>query len=277
MTHQCMQCGSQTRAGAKFCHQCGTPIATTSLPPTMPFATPPPTTDTPPTARFGAATEAMPAPSAYLSQMPQTYQAPMPMPPMPPQKARSGFKIVLITLSIIFALGVASVIGAAFFIRNKVEQARRDRTLSLPTISEAPESVPDDKLGAPPYPGAKRTKTVSGGFGPFGGSVVEFTTSDSVEKVADFYRDHFRDLEERVSEINDEKDGKPSVIFTVGNDAEGRVITITKDDRNSRLTKIVMLGGGVMAPPPPRTGRPGSPPDMAPPPPPPPDMPPPRR
>ncbi|MFN7931520.1 MAG: zinc-ribbon domain-containing protein [Blastocatellia bacterium] len=159
MTYQCMQCGSQTRAGAKFCHQCGTPIATTSLPPTMPFAAPPPTAETQPQAfeaaaapRTAAATEAMPASTAYISQMPQTYQAPMPV-PMLPQKSRSGFKIVMITLAIIFAFGIASVIGAAFFIKNQVQQNAQK------IFKTNPASVPDDQLGVPPYPMAKRVST----------------------------------------------------------------------------------------------------------------------
>lgn len=275
MTHQCMQCGSPTRAGAKFCHQCGTPIATSSLPPTMPFPAPPTASETRPQAfesasRTAAATEAMPTPTAYMSQMPQTYQPPMPM-PQPPQKSRGGFKIVMITLAIIFALGIASVIGAAFFIRSKVEQARRNFP-SLPTISDAPDSVPDDRLGAPMYPGAKRTKTVSGGFGKFNGAVVEFTTSDSVDKVADFYREYFQGKEQyQVREVS--SDDEPSVVFTVGNNTGTRVITITEDDKNSRLTKIVMVGGNIMAPP--RGGAPVPPPEMAPPPPPPPGAPPP--
>lgn len=289
MTYQCLNCGSQTRAGAKFCHLCGTPIATTSLPPTMPIGTTPPTSEArpqsasfeaPPAPRTTAATEAMPTPTAYISQAPQTYHTPpYPMPMQQHKKSHGGFKIVLITLAIIFALGIASVIGAVFFVRNKVQQVRRNIP-SLPSINTSEASVPDDKIGAPVYPGAKRNSTVSGGFGPYSGTVVEFTSNDDLEKVADFYRDFYRGKEEfQFHEISntDDDTGERSVVFQVGSNTGTRIITLTPDEKNARRTKIVMVGGGMA--PPPKGGGQGLPPrgDIPVPPPPPADVVPPRR
>ena len=198
----------------------------------------------------------MPAPTAYISQAPQTYHTPHPMHMQPPSKSRGGFKIVLITLGIIFALGIASVIGTVFFVRNKVREVRRNIP-SLPSTSA--DSVPDDKLGAPVYPGAKRNTTVSGGFGQYSGSVVEFTTNDDLEKVADFYRDYFRGKEEfQLREVSNTDDdaGERSVIFTVGSDRGKSIITLTPNGKNAKGTKIVMLGGTMAGPPPAPRGLP---------------------
>jgi hypothetical protein len=284
MTHQCMQCGSPTRAGAKFCHQCGTPIATSSLPPTMPFPAPPTASETRPQAfesapRTAAATEAMPAPTAYMSQMPQTYQPPMPR-SLPPQKSRSGFKIVMITLAVIFALGIASVIGAAFFIRNQVQRARREFP-QFPAGNTNPASVPDDRLGVPPYPGAKRISTKAGSFGPFSGFVVEYTTSDDFDRVVAFYRAYFEreEINPAQASVSDSDTGERSMTWQMGTDSGGGVLTI-KQEIASKLIKILIMSGGKM----PLPGAPGAHPPPPPPgveaPPPPPDVeapPPPRR
>lgn len=283
MTYQCLNCGSQTRAGAKFCHLCGTPIATTSLPPTMPIGNPPPTAETRPQStsspaapRTAAATEAMSAPTAYIPQTPQTYHTPMPV--QPSTKSRGGFKIVLITLAIIFALGIASVIGAVFFVRNKVREARKNLP-SIPAVRESADSVPDEKLGVPIFPGAKRGTTKSADFMGYSGLVVEFTTDASIEKVANFYRDQFRGKDGVQSNQTSDED-EEKVVFTLGTNQGPRIITITPDSRNPQLTKFVILGGnlpGSLSGP--QDGLPGHPPVEVPPlppgaPPPPPPAPP---
>ena len=276
MTHQCLNCSSQTRTGAKFCHQCGAPIATTSLPPTMPLgAAAPATENRPPSSSFeaaprgAAATEAMHAATAYMPQTPQTYHTPHPMARQPPKKSRGGFKIVMITLAIIFALGIASVVGAVFFVKNRVNEARR----RLPPIGNSSgENVTEEKLGAPIYPGARRNGAQSADFGPFSGSVAEFTTNDDLDKVAAFYRADFHDKEEfqvREDRNSDDDTGERSVVFQVGFSGGTRIITITPDKRNPKRTKIVIVGGGMLAPPPPPKGAPqGHPPDVEVPPPP---------
>ncbi|MBS1807218.1 MAG: hypothetical protein JST84_03390 [Acidobacteria bacterium] len=294
MTHHCLNCGSQTRAGAKFCHLCGTPIATTSLPPTMPIGTTPPamemrpqpaTFEAPPPPKNTAATEAMPAPTAYISQAPQTYHTPYPMQMPQPKKARGGFKIVLITLAIIFALGIASVIGAAFFVKSKVEQARRNLP-RLPKINQPMGNIPADKLGIPAYPGAEQGSETSGDLGPFSGRVVEFTTADEMDKVVEFYRTYYRgkeDVQFREVSTKDSDTGERAVTLTLTTEGQGQVIVITPENQNGKKTKIVMIGGA-MGPMPsgPRNGGDRMPPGkegIPPPPdaPPPPDFPRPRR
>ena len=215
----------------------------------------------------------MPAPTAYISQTPQTYHTP-PYPIAQQNKARGGFKIVLITLAIIFALGIASVIGAVFFVRSKVQQVRRGLP-NLPKISKTTDPISPDKLGAPIYPGAEQGDAISGDGGPFSGTVVEYTTTDEMGKVAEFYRNYYRGKEEyQFREVNskDSDTGERSVTFTVTTNGQGRVIVITPDDKNNKLTKIVMIGGS-MAPPVPKNGGARVPPDADFPPPPPPPAP----
>ena len=125
MSGQCISCGSQTRAGAKFCHACGTPVAATDLPPTMRMDTPqtvedsisaPPSRPEPQTSapRFNPPVEPQSVPSAYLPQAPQTYHQQSHL--QPPKKKSGALKYVLISLAIIIFLGAASIIGAVYVV-----------------------------------------------------------------------------------------------------------------------------------------------------------------
>lgn len=272
MAIQCTTCGTQTRPGAKFCHACGTPISTASLPSTLPLGTPPPVAEArtaPTTPQPAAATEAMNAPSAYLPQTPQTYHAPPPVAMEPTKKSGNTLKVVLISLALIMVLGIASVIGAVYFVGKKASQtlAEMKQRGNFPTVSQGPESVPDDKLGVPIYPGAKRENTVSGSLGPMSGAVVTFSTKDSVEEVAQFYRDHFKgNKDQPLNEISDSGDanGEGSVVFQVNRADGSRLLTISPHDKKRNLTEIVLIiGNGVPGmqnlpvPPPPPPPPPG--------------------
>ncbi len=259
MAIQCTTCGTQTRSGAKFCHACGTPIATAALPSTLPL---PPVTETRTAPQPAAATEAINIPTSYLPQTPQTYHAPPPLTPMgTSKKSGSTLKIVLISLAIIMALGIASVIGAVYFVSKKASQKLADlKKNGLPNVSSDAGSVPDDKLGVPIYPGAKREKTVSGSLAGVSGGVVIFSTKDDVEEVAAFYRDHFKGKQNQsVSEISDSNDDEGEVVFQVNGDDGSRFLTISSGDRN-RTEIVVVIGKGI-------PGMRGMPPPLPPPPP----------
>ncbi len=260
MAIQCTICGTQTRSGAKFCHACGTPISTTSLPPTLPLGAPVSATKPAPLA---AETEAIHIPSSYLPQTPQTYHVPPPLAPMQ-KKSGSTLKIVLISLALIAVLGIVSVIGAVFYVSKRASRAIAElKKNGLPTVTDRAESVPDDQLGVPIYPGAKRENTVSGSFGPMSGAVVTFSTKDDVEEVAAFYRAHFKGTpNQQLNEISDSADakGESSVVFQVNGEGGSRLITISPHARNPRRTEIVVIIGN---------GVPGMPGPIPPPPPPP--------
>lgn len=281
MSIQCSTCGIQTRNGAKFCHACGTPIATTALPSTLPLGAPPPVTEVPfspppsalpTTPQAATSTDAINAsavnlPSAYLAQTPQTYHtAPPPLAPMSTKKSNNTVKIVLISLTLLVVLGVASIIGAVFFISKKASQTIADiKQKGLPTISSNAESVPDEKLGVPIYPGAKRESTISGGLGGVSGAVVTFSTPDDVAEVADFYRSHWKQKpDQQINEISDTGDSNQndSVVFQLNGEGGPRVITIAPKGRNGQSTEIVIIVGngvpglkGIPPPPPPPAPR----------------------
>ena len=268
MTIQCTSCGTQTRAGAKFCHACGTPIATTSLPSTLPLGAAPPSSETrtAPTAPQPAAeTEAINIPTSYFPQTPQTYHAPPPLTPMgTSKKSGNTLKIVLISLAIIMALGIASVIGAVYFVSKRVSPALAELKKNIPTVTSNNEKVSEEKLGMPIYPGARQENAVSGSLGSMSGTVVTFLTKDDVEEVAAFYRDHFKDKpDQQLNEISDSADakGEGSVVFQVNGEGGSRMITISPHDRNRNRTEIVVMIGngvpgmpGIPQPPPPPKG-----------------------
>jgi hypothetical protein len=274
MAYQCTSCGSQTRPGAKFCHTCGTPVATTSLPPTMPMGASPATGERKPISSSfessappkAAATEATSPPTAYIPQTPQTYHTP-PYPMHPPKKSGKTVKVVLITLAIFVVLSLAGIIGGVYIASKKASEkfAELKRT-GLPTVTSDPNSVPDDKLGVPVYPGAKRTSTFSGGLGPLSGTVVEFVTDDDLDEVAEFYRAHFAGQEGQqlrvVSEDNRE------VVFQVSGPEGTRIITVSPNDNNAKQTKIVILSGRNQEQTDRPRGRIPPPPEVPPPPPP---------
>ncbi len=261
MMIQCTICGTQTRSGAKFCHACGTPIATASLPSTLPLGAVPPVIESKPFQSPAAETEAINMPTSYLPQTPQTYHAP-PMAPVSPVKKSSGtLKVVLISLAIIMALGIASVIGAVYFVSKKISPAIAElKKNGIPSVSTNPNSVSDDELGVPPYPGAKREDTVSTKAGPMSGAVVTFSTKDEVEEVATFYRNHFKEQPDlQINEISDSNNPEGEVIFQVNGKEGPRFITISEGKRAGRTEIVIIIGKGI-------PGMPGMPPPPPPPP-----------
>ena len=275
MAIQCAICGTQTRSGAKFCHACGTPIATSSLPSTLPLGATssatetramPPSLATPTAPQARADTEGMNASTSYFPQTPQTYHAPPPFAPAgTSKKSGNTLKIVLISLAIIMALGIASIVGAIYFVSKKVSPALAElKKNGLPTFSTDPKSVPDEKLGVPIYPGAKREDTASTEAGSMSGAVVTFSTKDDVEEVAAFYREHFKDQPNlqinEISESNDSNNSEGEVVFQVNGEGGARFITISPDKKRDRRTQIVIIvGKGI-------PGMPGMPPPPPPPP-----------
>ncbi len=250
MTHQCLNCGSQTRAGAKFCHLCGTPIATTSLPPTMPLGTAAQTsaqTAPPPAAsRTAAATEAMPAPTAYISQTPQTYHKPHPMPTQPPKKSGHTFKVILITLLVLVALGLGAVATGVFLVRKGVERATRNG-MNFPIgdvrVSTKKEDINEETLGVPLYPGAQsetpfvirgNNEKGSGSFGTF-----TFTTTDDVDEVVDFYKEKLGE-NTRVSDVTGQ--GNRVVTLSLIENNANKTIVVTAADDKTKIVVTSILG-----------------------------------
>jgi len=167
-----------------------------------------------------------------------------PRPPVPPQPPRSGSNIVAIVLLvlalIVLVSGIAVWTGLRFLshnLRMQVEErGGRNKEVSINTpvgSIEVHHDVNQDNLGLPIYPGATRVKdkdsaAVNLGFG--GEQSVQilaakFETSDSLERVKAFYKEH---LGSEVTKFTDQgSDGKT-----------------TFEIKTHNLEKVVALEGG---------------------------------
>ena len=255
MSDQCISCGSQTREGAKFCHACGTPVATTNLPPTMKMEPPKTVEDSipapPPVAephtsapRFNPPVEHQSAPSTYLPQAPQTYHQQSHL--QPPKKKSGALKYVLISLAIIIFLGAASIIGAVYVVGQKFQQiakhAQAKGTVPLPQgfpeISYGKDAA--DKLGVPIYPGAKSENfafDVRDEQKGYSAGTAIFSTEDDVDEVVKFYKNHYG---EKAQTTDNRSNDKRTVDIKINEGNGGKHIVITEgEDKN----QIVIVGG----------------------------------
>ena len=167
-----------------------------------------------------------------------------PRPPVPPQPPRSGSNIVAIALLvlalIVLVSGIAVWTGLRFLshnLRMQVEErGGRNKEVSINTpvgSIEVHHDVNEDSLGLPIYPGATRVKdkdsaAVNLGFGGEASVQVlaaKFETSDSLERVKAFYKEH---LGSEVTKFTDQgSDGKT-----------------TFEIKTHNLEKVVALEGG---------------------------------
>lgn len=182
MAQFCTKCGTAIPEGMKFCTGCGATIGETSATVADAPAAPPPAVSNPSPAAPAATAPAASSGSPVL-------------------------KIVLIVLAVLVFLGLLSVGSCVYFIyraKQRVTQFEKQvhATYPVPTAtpqapaqtgtpaSPGPSPVPVVDLGVPIYPGA--TASEGGGqlsLGAGGIKVQQFTTSDSVDKVAAFYKE----------------------------------------------------------------------------------------
>jgi hypothetical protein len=151
----------------------------------LPFAPPPPP---------AATTETMNAQTAYMPQTPQTYHAPPLRMEPPKKKSSTALKIVLITFVFLLLAVVAAIWMGVRWANRAADRVRREG-INLPDfgVSLNKDDITEAAMGVPPYPGAVaetpiilrgKNREGSGSFGTF-----TFTTKDSVDKVAEFYKE----------------------------------------------------------------------------------------
>ncbi len=273
MSFQCPKCGTQTRDGAKFCHGCGTPIGTATLPSNMPsgeIKTPPmpqpqpplqatKSADLPPAApsapprntsgSFGAPTETMNAPSGYQSQMPQTYH-PQNVQARPPKKSSGVLKAILITLGVLLLLGTIFIGAAVYMVKDKFQEiAKAAENGSFPvgdgvTINTGKAADKDFEEFIYPNSDRKGFSISAKGKndkGKFNGGVAMFTTDDDIDEVVDFYKEKFGD---KVAVKDTRVDERRTVEMTVNTENGGKKIIVSNDNTNKEKTLIVIAGGG---------------------------------
>jgi len=174
-----------------------------------------------------------------MSRSPQPPRA-----PIPPQPPRSGSNIVAIALLvlalIVLVSGVAVWTGLRFLSHNlrmqvaDREGGNKEVSINTPVGSiEVHHDVNQDSLGLPIYPGAtpvkdKDSASVNLGFGGEASVqvlVAKFETSDSLERVRAFYKEH---LGSEVTKLTDQG-------------WEGKT---TFEIKTHNLEKVVALEGG---------------------------------
>lgn len=241
MAVYCAKCGTMVDPGAKFCQSCGTPAPTPVQAAAPPSYAPPP----PPQAQW-----APPPPG----QQPPAYPAQAPMAPPPPKKSGGALKVILIALGVIVILVVVGIIGISLFVKKTVldnisvkEGPGGKGEISINTPGgqlklSSKNEISEEKLGVPIYPGAKAdegagsisfTGTDEKGSGTFGGAA--FTTTDSVDKVVEFYKSK---LGSKVTVLDSTSEGKHSVILNVATEKSWKTITI--QDEGTGVTKITV-------------------------------------
>ena len=160
-------------------------------------------------------------------------------------------------------LGFVGVVGIGAFVlfRRAVKTVRvTEDSSGRPAIAINPpgggelkigagSAVTEEELGVPIYPGSTPSKdggsvSISGpgvGGSKRGGwvGVATFTTEDSVDEVAEFYR---QNLDKDVETVDTNKDDKRTVVFNAKTERGFRTITITDEPDTTTKIAIVNIG-----------------------------------
>jgi zinc-ribbon domain len=166
----CNSCGTSLAPGAKFCNKCGATVAASASVPATTPATPIPST--------GAA-----APATQQGQ------------------GSSALKILLIVVAVILGLGVLGLgtvgfvawrIAKSSHMRHQGDSVKVETPFGTVESSKDPEEAARN-LGIDIYPGAQVLKegSATATFGGVHTVTANFETSDSVDKVASFYKSKF--------------------------------------------------------------------------------------
>lgn len=206
----CTNCGSTMDPNAHFCTKCGKSVTPSSEPPVSAAAQ----TYTPPAAA------------------PQTYAPAQPS----PSGGGNALKIVLIVVGVFVLIGVMAIAGlvvVGHHVRNRIRASQDGRSSSVDfggfKASTNKSNAHDlaRKIGVDLYPGAQQEGDSSEAtFGKMTTATIRLTTSDSVDKVASFYKSRY-----------------PSAMTSV----EGSKFTMISSDNNGTLTLTAEENGGETA------------------------------
>lgn len=161
----CNSCGTTLSEGTKFCSKCGAAIS--GNPSGMATARPP--------------------------------QPPMPAPP-PSSGSSSALKIILIIVGVIILIGVLGIATIGFIgyrvaksakISQNGENVKIDSPFGNISANDPDQAIKE--LGVDVYPGAQVQKQGTASVTIFGihSVTANFVSSDSVDKVCDFYKTKF--------------------------------------------------------------------------------------
>ncbi len=198
----CNSCGATVTDGTKFCNKCGSPV------PAGPSAP-------------GAAATTPPAP--------------------PPSKGGSStLKIILIVVAVIIGLGILGIATVGFIgyriaksahISQNGDNVKVETPFGSMETNKDPAQAAKD-LGVDIYPGAvpQKNGTATMTFGNMHTVTATFESSDSVDKVCDFYKAKFPSSTMTTSDQNH---------CTIMSGDQQNMITITAQS-NGDSTKLVI-------------------------------------
>ncbi len=190
MAEFCTKCGAPLGEGMQFCTSCGAAKGAPAAP-----ARPAPPAPPRPAAPAAAPGPAATIPSASLDAT---------VPVQAPKSGSPVVKIILIVVAVLVLIGILSAASCVYFMYRTRQRVRRYESQfhttfptqpgipgMHPTPSEpAPPSGPVVDTGIPVYPGATPFGGGSQASGPNGSiRTQQYTTSDSMEKIVDFYKD----------------------------------------------------------------------------------------
>lgn len=190
----CNSCGASIEPGNKFCNKCGAAIA-------------------------GVAPAPVPA---------QTAAAP---------GGSSALKIILIIVAVIVCIGILGAAGISYLVYHVAKSAhvtqQGDRVkveTPMGTFTANDTEQTARELGVEMYPGAQMQKqgTASASFGGVHTVAANLGTSDSLDKVCDFYRAKFPDAKVKSSDQNHCSivSGGPGNSVTISVEASGGMTRI---------------------------------------------------
>jgi hypothetical protein len=157
----CNSCGTPLNEGTKFCSKCG----------------------------------------AAVSGVPAAFSQPIAPGPAPSKGGSSALKVILIIVGVIVLIGVLGMVTCGIVIHRAMKSARVSQKgdnvkVETPFGNMETSTDPDktaQELGVEIYPGAQVQKagTASVTFGSLHTVTANFESSDSVDKICDFYRQKF--------------------------------------------------------------------------------------
>lgn len=234
MARFCTQCGSQVGEEVRFCTRCGAPTPT----PTGSAVTPAPP---------HSGGSAMPAAQGMAN--PPLQATPAPAAVSPSQgKPSPVVKIVLMVVGVIVLLGILGVASCVFMLhraaeRIRVNQARNGGSISINTPQGEVKIGGRDNTtapiaGVPVYPGA--TPLEQGAqlsFGSAGGiAMQEYETSDPVDQVVSFYKEHWAG---QVSVVENQGHYRMALEKKEGDTSSTTTIDVETESQNGK-TKITI-------------------------------------
>jgi len=168
----CNSCGATLAEGTKFCNKCGA---------------------------------AVPAAPSAVSAQPSAAPAP------PPKGGSSALKIILIVIAVFVGIGILGMvtcgivlhrIAKSSHVTQEGDKVKVETPFGTINANDPEQAVKD--LGIEVYPGAEAQKAGSADL-TFGGMhtvTANFTSSDSVAKICDFYKSRFPSARVKTSDEN---------------------------------------------------------------------------